>query len=393
LWWGWVLCGIGLSSGVLGVLHALAQHDLKRLLAYHSVENIGIIALGLGVGLIGLSSGSSTLAVLGFAGGLLHVLNHALFKGLLFLGAGAVMHGAGTREIDHLGGLLKRMPWTGLSFLIGAVAISGLPPLNGFVSELLIYVSAFQGATTLENTAAVPALAVIAGLALIGGLAAACFAKAFGIVFLGEPRSDHAAHAHEVGLAMRLSLVALATGCGVIGLGAPWVVEAMAPALTNATGLPADSVKTLLMSVRSTFSAIVLASLVLLVLLALLASLRHRLLVRRSVEEYVTWDCGYARPTSRMQYTASSFAQPLTSLFRFLLRTRFHHVMMPGLFPRAASLTTETEDLSRARLYQPLFISIGRGLSSLRWVQHGQVHLYVLYIALTLLVLLVWKLG
>jgi hydrogenase-4 component B len=393
LWWGWVLCGIGLSSGVLGVLYALAQHDLKRLLAYHSVENIGIIALGLGVGLIGLSSGSSTLAVLGFAGGLLHVLNHALFKGLLFLGAGAVMHGAGTREIDHLGGLLKRMPWTGLSFLIGAVAISGLPPLNGFVSELLIYVSAFQGATTLENTAAVPALAVIAGLALIGGLAAACFAKAFGIVFLGEPRSDHAAHAHEVGLAMRLSLVALATGCGVIGLGAPWVVEAMAPALTNATGLPADSVNTLLMSVRSTFSAIVLASLVLLVFLALLASLRHRLLVRRSVEEYVTWDCGYARPTSRMQYTASSFAQPLTSLFRFLLRTRFHHVMMPGLFPRAASLTTETEDLSRVRLYQPLFISIGRGLSSLRWVQHGQVHLYVLYIALTLLVLLVWKLG
>jgi hypothetical protein len=147
------------------------------------------------------------------------------------------------------------------------------------------------------------------------------------------------------------------------------------------------------MSVRSTFSAIVLASLVLLVFLALLASLRHRLLVRRSVEEYVTWDCGYARPTSRMQYTASSFAQPLTSLFRFLLRTRFHHVMMPGLFPRAASLTTETEDLSRVRLYQPLFISIGRGLSSLRWVQHGQVHLYVLYIALTLLVLLVWKLG
>ena len=277
LWWGWVLCGIGLSSGVLGVLYALAQHDLKRLLAYHSVENIGIIALGLGVGLIGLSSGSSTLAVLGFAGGLLHVLNHALFKGLLFLGAGAVMHGAGTREIDHLGGLLKRMPWTGLSFLIGAVAISGLPPLNGFVSELLIYVSAFQGATTLENTAAVPALAVIAGLALIGGLAAACFAKAFGIVFLGEPRSDHAAHAHEAGMAVRLSLLLLAASCVLIGLCAPWVVEALAPALTNATGLPADSVNTLLLSVRSTFSATVLASLVLLVLLALLASLRHRL--------------------------------------------------------------------------------------------------------------------
>jgi formate hydrogenlyase subunit 3/multisubunit Na+/H+ antiporter MnhD subunit len=393
LWWGWLFCGIGLSSGILGVLYALAQHDLKRLLAYHSVENIGIIALGLGVGLIGLSSGSATLAVLGFAGGLLHVLNHALFKGLLFLGAGAVMHGAGTREIDHLGGLLKRMPWTGMSFLIGAVAISGLPPLNGFVSELLIYVGAFQGVTTLGNAATAPALAVIAGLALIGGLAAACFAKAFGIVFLGEPRSDHAAHAHEAGMAVRLSLLLLALSCVLIGLCAPWVVKALVFTLMNATGLSADSVNTALLSVHGTFSTLILASLILLVLLTLLASLRYRLLAKRSVTEHVTWDCGYARPTPRMQYTASSFAQPLTSLFQFLLRTRFQHFMTPGLFPHTASLATETEDLSRARLYLPLFVSIGRSLSSLRWVQHGQVHLYVLYVALTLVVLLVWKLG
>lgn len=194
-------------------------------------------------------------------------------------------------------------------------------------------------------------------------------------------------------MAVRLSLLLLAASCVLIGLCAPWVVEALAPALTNATGLPADSVNTSLMAVRGAFSATVLASLVLLVLLALLALLRQRLLARRSVEEHVTWDCGYARPTSRMQYTASSFAQPLTSLFRFLLRTRFAYAVIPGLFPRAASLATETEDLARARLYQPLFVSIGRSLSSLRWVQHGQVHLYVLYIALTLLVLLVWKLG
>lgn len=393
LWWGWVLCGIGVSSGILGVLYALAQHDLKRLLAYSSVENMGIIALGLGIGLIGLSSGSSTLAVLGFAGGLLHVLNHSLFKGLLFLCAGAVMHGTGTRTIDHLGGLFKRMPWTGMSFLIGAVAISGLPPFNGFVSELLIYVGAFQGVTTLGNAAAAPALAVITGLALIGGLAAACFAKAFGIVFLGEPRSDHAAHAHEAGRAVRLSLSLLALSCVLIGLGAPWAVETLVFTLMNATGLSADSVNTALLSVHSTFSTLVLASLILLVLLTLLASLRYRLLAKRSVTEHVTWDCGYACPTSRMQYTASSFAQPLTSLFRFVLRTRSRHVMTPGLFPRAASLATETKDLSRARLYQPLFVGIGRGLSSLRWVQHGQVHLYVLYIALTLLILLVWKLG
>jgi formate hydrogenlyase subunit 3/multisubunit Na+/H+ antiporter MnhD subunit len=393
IWWGWVLCGIGLSSSVLGVVYALAQHDLKRLLAYHSVENIGIIALGFGLGLIGLSHGLPTLAALGFAGGLLHVLNHALFKGLLFLGAGAVMHGAGTREIDHLGGLLKRMPWTGVSFLIGAVAISGLPPLNGFVSELLIYVSAFQGATTLEHTAAVPALAVIAGLALIGGLAAACFAKAFGVVFLGEPRSDHAARAHEVGVAMRLSLLFLAVSCVVVGLGAPWVVKALAFPLTNATGLSPEEVDASLLSVHNTFSTLVVVSLILFALVMLVAIFRHRLLARRPVEEGVTWDCGYARPTPRMQYTASSFAQPLTSLFDFVLRTRRAYTGLSGLFPHAASLKTETEDFARVRLYQPLFVGVGRSLASFRWMQHGQVHLYVLYIALTLLVLLVWKLG
>ena len=191
LWWGWVLVAIGLTSGVLGVLFALAQHDLKRLLAYHSVENIGIIALGLGVGLLGMSTGSPVLIVLGFGGALLHVLNHALFKGLLFLGAGAVVHGTGTREIDQLGGLLKRMPWTAATFLVGAVAISGLPPLNGFVSEFLIYLGAFKGGISTGGPVAVPLLALIAGLALIGGLAVACFTKAFGIVFLGEPRSEH----------------------------------------------------------------------------------------------------------------------------------------------------------------------------------------------------------
>ena len=172
-----------------------------------------------------------------------------------------------------------------------------------------------------------------------------------------------------------------------------WKRVRLAFTLINTTGLSADSVNTALLSVHGVFSTLVLVSLVLLTLLLLLAGLRYRLLAKRSVTAHGTWDCGYACPTPRMQYTASSFAQSLTSLFRFVLRTRFHHVMTPGLFPRAASLTTETKDLSRTHLYQPLFVGIGRGLSSLRWVQHGQVHLYVLYIALTLLVLLVWKLG
>jgi formate hydrogenlyase subunit 3/multisubunit Na+/H+ antiporter MnhD subunit len=392
-WWGWVLCGVGLTSGILGVLFALAQHDLKRLLAYHSVENIGIIALGLGVGELGLSTGSAPLAVLGFAGALLHVLNHAIFKGLLFLGAGAVAHATGTREIDHLGGLLKRMPWTGVAFLIGAVAISGLPPLNGFVSEFLIYLGALRGVVSADSTAAVPLLCVIAGLALIGGLAAACFTKAFGMVFLGEPRTEHAAHAHEPGLAMRVPMLLLAASCVVIGCLAPVVGGTVGPVVERASGLPAETVRDVVAAATGPLSFVGAAALGVLLLAALLGGVRHQLLSGRRVEDSCTWDCGYARPSPRMQYTASSFAQPLTELFRLLLQSRRHLVPPVGLFPRHASLTTETPDVCAERFYTPVFTAIGRSLSALRWLQHGQVHLYVLYIALTLLVLLVWKLG
>jgi hydrogenase-4 component B len=390
LWWGWLLVAIGLSSGVLGVLFALAQHDLKRLLAYHSVENIGIIALGLGVGLLGMSSGSTPLVVLGFAGALLHVINHALFKGLLFLGAGAVLHATGTREIEHLGGLAKRMPWTAATFLVGAVAISGLPPLNGFVSEFLIFLGSYAGAVHGDASLAVPLLAVIAGLALIGGLAAACFTKAFGIVFLGEPRHDDAARAHEPGLAMRLPMALLAVGCALIGLFAPFALRILPPVLAVLTRAPvgenlADAVQPLTMIVFSCVGVILLVG--------GLLWLRRALLSSQRVETSVTWDCGYARPTARMQYTASSYAQPLTELFATLLRTQRKSVPPDGTFPQASSLATETPDVAREVIFRPLFAGTGWALARLRWLQQGRIQLYVLYIALTLLVLLIWKLG
>jgi len=391
-WWGWVLIGVGLTSGVLGVLFALAQHDLKRLLAYHSVDNIGIIALGLGVGLVGVSNGSPVLAVLGFGGALLHVLNHALFKGLLFLGAGSVLHGAGTGEIDHLGGLAKRMPWTAATFLVGAVAISGLPPLNGFVSEFLIYLGAFHGVTQRAGVA-VPLLAAIAGLALIGGLAAACFTKAFGVVFLGEPRSEHAAHAHEAGAAMRWPMALLAAGCALIGLCAPFVMRPLASVLPLVSGLAPETVGEKLADAADLLRFVIAGSIAFLVLVAGLAWSRRRLLRGRTVAETVTWDCGYAQPSARMQYTASSFAQPLTTLFAPLLRTRRKLVAPEGYFPHAASLSTATPDAARVALYEPAFSGVGWVLARMRWLQHGRIQLYVLYIALTLLVLLVWKLG
>jgi hydrogenase-4 component B len=398
-WWGWALIVVGLFSGIAGVLFALAQHDLKRLLAYHSVENIGIIVMGIGTGLLGISIGSSALAVLGFAGGILHVANHALFKGLLFLSAGSVIHGAHTREIDHLGGLLKRMPWTALTFLIGAVAISGLPPLNGFVSEFLIYAGAFNGALSVHYGTAAPLLAVIAGLALIGGLATACFTKAFGIVFLGEPRSGHPAQARESGTGMILPMIAMAAGCFGAGLLGFLIVRILPAVLGDflrafgPAGPDAATIRAELFAASGYLKFFTYGSLALLVFIGLTALLRHRLLSGRKVEEGAVWDCGYAAPNARMQYTASSFAQPIIDFFDIFHRGRKRFRPPQGYFPRTASFETETLDTSQESVYRPIFEAVRRVLSKMRVMQHGRIQLYVLYIVLTLIVLFLWKLN
>jgi hydrogenase-4 component B len=398
VWWGWTLICIGLFSGVIGVLFALAQHDLKRLLAYHSVENIGIIVMGIGAGLLGVSTGSPALAVLGFAGGILHIANHALFKGLLFLGAGSVIHGAHTREIDHLGGLLKQMPWTALTFLIGAAAISGLPPLNGFISEFLIYIGAFKGALSADAGSAAPLLAVIAGLALIGGLAAACFTKAFGIVFLGESRSDHPAHAHESGAGMIAPMLIMAAGCFVAGLLGFMIVRAMPVVLADlirsfGVGPDPATIHAELFAASGYLKSFTYGALAILVLIGLIALLRRRLLSGRKLEEGPVWDCGYAAPNSRMQYTASSFAQPIIDFFDIFHGGRKRFRSPQGYFPKTASFETETLDTSQEAVYRPIFENVGRILSKLHVMQQGRIQLYVLYIVLTLIVLFLWKLN
>lgn len=392
VWWGMTLVAVGLASGLLGVIFAIAQHDLKRLLAYHSVENIGIIALGLGMGVLGESLNSPALAVIGFGGAMFHVLNHALFKGLLFLGAGAVLHSAGTADVDRLGGLMKRMPVAGAAFLAGSAAISGLPPFNGFASEFLVYFSAASGGIAFGSAPAVAAWAVFAGLAMIGGLAAACFAKAFGAVFLGEPRTEYSQRAHDPGLMMRLPMVVLAAACLLVGLLAPLILRGMAPALSVATGYPIGGVADITAGPSGYLVKISAISVTLLFLIGALHWLRKRLLSRRVVGASPTWDCGYARPTARMQYTASSFAQPITAIMAPVLRINSRVFPPSGLFPRAASFKTDVPGGSLEYLYRPLFTWVAASLNRFRWLQHGKIHLYVLYIAITLVALLVWKL-
>src|SRR5579864_4506439 len=217
-WWGVTVLTIGTVSAVLGVLYALMEHDLKRLLAYHSIENIGIILMGLGASMMFLHTNHPVLASLALIAGLYHTINHAIFKGLLFLGAGAVLHATHTRNREEMGGLIKRMPRTAFCFLIAAVAISALPPLNGFVSEWLTYQSLLQGFGTTPSLVRIMFPLAGAMLALTGALAAACFVKAFGITFLAQPRSEHARNAHEVSSPMLAGMGLLTAACVFLGL-------------------------------------------------------------------------------------------------------------------------------------------------------------------------------
>jgi NADH:ubiquinone oxidoreductase subunit 5 (subunit L)/multisubunit Na+/H+ antiporter MnhA subunit len=272
------------------------------------------------------------------------------------------------------------------------VAICGLPPLNGFASELLIYFGAFKCALSEQTGVVIPALGLVIGLALIGGLAAACFARAFGIVFLGEPRSEHAAHAHEVGQAMRIPMLVLAATCVVIGLTAPRICQVMIRVVGDIADMEPTVVANIGSNLTSILSLIVVASVALIVLAGVIVILRCRLLNGREITEAGTWDCGYPKPDARMQYTASSFAQPLTKLFRGLLGTREFVSPPRGLFPKDVSFISETTDVFKKWLFKPVFTAVESAVGRMRWLQHGRLQLYVLYIAATLLVLLIWKL-
>lgn len=392
-WWGWVMVVIGLTSGLFGIISALAQSDLKRLLAYSSVENSGIITMGIGVGLIGVAQGSVPLAVLGFAGGILHILNHSLFKTLLFLGTGTVLHATGSREMSQLGGLLKYLPKTGLLFLVGAAAISGLPFFNGFISEFLIYSGSLQGAVTGGNGVAVPAICAIVGLALMGGLALACFSKAFGVVFLGEPRTGKTAQAHDESPAMWMPMAFIAGICALIGVFPGLVLSFLGPVIQQVSSLPTDIVGRELTEIAKPLTMIMSSAFLFLVLAAVFALIRVACLRGQEIGETVTWDCGYARPKASMQYTASSFAQPLKDVFNGIVLTRYRKTLPhKALFPPISHYYSRAVDIFRENFYHPIFKVTRDQLFKLRWVQSGGIHAYILYIVVALATTIVLKL-
>ena len=385
---GAALLFAGMASALLGVLAALAQHELKRLLAYHSIENIGIILMGAGLGSMSLSAGRPAVAAIAFAGALLHVVNHALFKSLLFLSAGAVGKACRTLQIDRLGGVIRGMPRTALAFVTGAAAICGLPPLNGFVSELLVYMALLAGCALLPVAGQAESVLGFATLACVGGLAAACFAKAAGAVFLGLPRTPAAAEAHEAPRQMLGPMLVLGAACVVLGLSGPLLVRALELPVRQLGGisLAATPAPQALLATARIGGALIAVAVV-------LAFLRAWLLRRRSVAASGTWACGYAAVGPSMQYTASSFARPLISVFRGVLLPQRHQLTPAAPFSAAVAVEEDCPDPVDRFLLEPALHGGGLALNLLRRVQPTRVQSYVLAVFAALVALLWWRLG
>ncbi|HLG13757.1 MAG TPA: hydrogenase 4 subunit B [Blastocatellia bacterium] len=393
-WWGGAVLVVAAISAILGVLYALVEHDLKRLLAYHSVENIGIILLGVGAGMMFQSYNLPALAGLALIAGLYHTLNHATFKSLLFMGAGAILHATHTRNMEEMGGLIKRMPWTAVCFLVGSVSIAALPPFNGFISEWLTFQSLLLSFQISSSAANLIFVLSVAALALTSGLAAACFIKAFGISFLALPRSEHAREAREVDFTMRAAMALLALACVAFGVAPFGVLFFLNKAVSVLTGAPTD-VHFGWNSVMANDSFASVSPLwIAVALVALLSAIPVGLRVagaNRRRRYYETWGCGRALQTARFEYTATAFANPFKRVFGLLYRPvkeldiQFHPESR--FFVRTIAFRNEARSILEEALYNPLRRLAQFLAERARVLQSGNIHVYLLYVLIALLVL------
>jgi hydrogenase-4 component B len=375
---------LGAISALGGVAFALGQHDIKRLLAYHSIENIGIILLGIGLALMGRSLGHPEWVVLGMAGAFLHVWNHAFFKGLLFLAAGAAIRATGTRVIDRMGGLAATMPRTAALFLVGAIAITGLPPLNGFVSELMIYLGLVRSA--LPGGAMFAAFATPV-LALVGALAIACFVKVFGAVFLGTPRAPTSGTPGEAPASMVGAMLVLAALCAFIGLApallAPGLDRAVATFIASSGAFPAQTPH---LATLVPFRPVMALGWGLALTVTLLVFVAWPIMARPASTG--TWSCGYGAASPRLQYTASSFASSLVGILSSVLRPEEHPPVVEGIFPRPSHHSVHVDDVLLEKAVRPSMTRAGALLTRLRVLQGGHVNLYIFILLLGALLLL-----
>ena len=387
-WVGLALAGLGLAGALGAITLAVGQRDLKRVLAYSSVENVGLVLLAMGVALAAAGN-HPRLAAIAWAGALLHVWNHAAMKSLAFMGAGALVHGTGTRNLERMGGLMARMPITGPLLLVGLAALAALPPLSGFASEWLIYVGLLRAAVVSAGSTSLLAWLAVAGLAVVGGTAAIAFARLGGIALLGAPRSAEAAQAHEGGAGLWGPLAVLASAVVLLGLFPDRALRAALPAIAQVAREPAPAVATALAPALRSIAVPLRAGALALVAIGAVAALAARAVrARRRIDLAETWGCGYARPSPTMQYTASSFGQAfLSGLPPRGFRPEGRVVPPRGILPRAASICFTMPDPARAHIFDPVFRAIGDRASRLRRYQADRLNLQLVYTVATLLAL------
>jgi hydrogenase-4 component B len=384
-WGGYLLLVAGGISAVLGILYALFENDLKRLLAYSSIENVGIIYLAMGAAMICMKNQAPVYAALALLAALIHSLNHAIFKNLLFLGAGAIHSRTHSLKLNDLGGLLKLMPMSGTFFLIGCVSIAGLPLFNGFIGEWIVFQSFLAGGKLSGPIAQVVIPLAAGALALTSAVAAACFVNVFGAAFLGRPRSPEIRPSSEVSLSMLLPQGLLATACLVVGLMPMLLIRPLWSVVeTLIPGSNFDSVARIGSSIQA--MAVV-------VLLAATATLAVRFLTRVVVRSSPTWGCGLAALTARMQYTATSFSKPLRTVFATVYRAERKLEVSPAeklYFPEAISYQSTRTVSYEKLLYRPVVNSILAAAQQLRRLQTGNIQWYLLYIFLALIFMLLF---
>lgn len=389
-WLAWFVFAIALLTGLLGILNAIARQDLKIKLAFSSIENIGIIGLGVGVGMLGLVFENQMVALAGFLGALLHIFNHFTFKSLLFFGAGIVYSKTHTRNIEKLGGLARYLPITTALFLIGSLAISGLPLFNGFISEFAIYFGLVKGLNTSAGALHLGAIIGLGGLAFIGAMAALCFTQIFGICFLGSPRSILNNKLTEASSVMLAPMFVLAFLILLAGLLTPLVLPLFRHVVQQFLPFFADTVWFELyhIYVRLNMAALILGSLIL-----FFTGLRWLLLRGKSVTTFKTWDCGYQAESSRLQYTASSFAASFVEIGSALVPNQSNLESSRELFPSAAQFSSQSGDVTEQSLIRPSLSLLQKALHRFAWIQSGKTQQYILYGLIFLLILIIWIIG
>ena len=384
---GVALMALGGAGALYGIVMANFQRDIKRCLAYSTIENVGIIFLGLGLGFFAQANGHPTLALFGFCGGLLHIWNHALFKGLLFLGAGSVLHATGTRDMDQLGGLLKRMPWTGGLLLGGCLAIAALPPFNGLVSEWLIYLGLLQEGVLDAGFSGLLSLLLVGLLGLVGALAVLAFTRLVGIVLLGNPRSLPAEQAQESSLSLLGPMGVLLGGCLLVGLFPQGALSLLALPLEQLLPGGQAALAPVLPQLERLGQFHGLIGFSLAAVAALLLWFRHH----RPVARRGTWSCGFVFSSSRGEYTGEGYAELTQShLVPHLLAPKVNRPPLRGIFPRRVGISQQSLDPVLTCLFHPGVARVTDWCVRLRWLQQGRLHIYLLYIFMACILLLAW---